>query len=309
MARKPRFEFPGAIHHVFSRGNYRKVLFSEKGSGQAFEKALFEALESNNWLLHAYTIMSNHYHLLLETPEGNLSSGMQWLLGTFANRFNRFRNESGHVFQGRFKSKLVEPGESLRRVADYIHLNPVRAGIVSVKSLSNYAFSSYARFWRAKPRPRLIRKCFLAELGLPDSLQGMQAYEQWLNARNDKNLNKLTELLDQFQGTWIIGSLEYKEKIVSQFSGMKLAKDWAGEELQDLVQGKCENIIRKELVRRGITEEEICASPKLAQWKIEISRLLRRQTSVSNPWIALRLNMGHPSNVSRYLKKMPKSKG
>ena len=96
MSRRPRLEFAGAIYHVLSRGNYRKELF-EDGGARLFGKTLFEASAKCGWLLHAYVIMSNHYHLAVETPEGNLVEGMRWLQGTFGIRFNALRGEHGHV--------------------------------------------------------------------------------------------------------------------------------------------------------------------------------------------------------------------
>src|SRR5512147_1697273 len=103
MARKLRLEFPGACYHVINRGNYRADIFKTEGAKAAFEACLFEACEKSNWVLHAYVLMSNHYHLALETPDGNLVAGMQWLQATFANRFNKLRGERGHLFQGRYK--------------------------------------------------------------------------------------------------------------------------------------------------------------------------------------------------------------
>jgi putative transposase len=100
MARKPRLEFAGAIYHVLSRGNYRKELFDDD-SARLFEKTLFEASAKCGWLLHAYVIMSKHYHLAVETPEGNLLEGMRWLQGTFGIRFNALRGERGDVFSMR----------------------------------------------------------------------------------------------------------------------------------------------------------------------------------------------------------------
>jgi hypothetical protein len=88
MARKPRLEFEGAIYHIINRGNYREVVFGTKGVAGAFKKALIEAAEKYQWVIHAYVVMSNHFHLAVETPEGNLVSGMAWLQGTYANRFN-----------------------------------------------------------------------------------------------------------------------------------------------------------------------------------------------------------------------------
>src|SRR3954468_7057421 len=124
MARKLRLEYEGALYHVINRGNYRTAIFGTKGARAAFLKCLGEACVKSKWVVHAYVLMSNHYHLALETPEGNLVEGMRWLQSTFANRFNRYRGERGHVFQGRYKALLVEDSEGLGAVAHYIHLNP-----------------------------------------------------------------------------------------------------------------------------------------------------------------------------------------
>ncbi|MCW5550350.1 MAG: transposase [Opitutaceae bacterium] len=103
MARKLRLEFPGACYHIINRGNYRADIFRTEGAQAAFEGCVFEACVKSGWLLHAFVIMSNHYHLALETPAGNLVAGMQWLQATFANRFNKLRGERGHLFQGRYR--------------------------------------------------------------------------------------------------------------------------------------------------------------------------------------------------------------
>src|SRR6187549_4194464 len=143
MARKLRLEFPGACYHVINRGNYRADIFSSEKTKAAFEACLFEACEKSGWLLHAFVIMRNHYHLVIETPLGNIVTGMHWLQSTFGNRFNRFRGEHGHMFQGRYKALLVEPGDHLGMVCHYVHLNPVRAGASTVAHLDRYRHSSY----------------------------------------------------------------------------------------------------------------------------------------------------------------------
>jgi len=132
MARKLRVEFPGAVYHVINRGNYRADIFATAGARQAFMRCLGEVCKKSGWRLHAYVLMRHHYHLALETPAGNLVEGMQWLQATFANRFNNLRRERGHLFQGRYKALLAEPGEALGHVCHYLPLNPVRAGVVTV---------------------------------------------------------------------------------------------------------------------------------------------------------------------------------
>ena len=109
MPRKHRLEYPGAIYHIIYRGNYRRPIFETDKTKKAFECCLFEACEKSAWVLHTFIVMGNHYHLTLETPQGNLIAGMHWLQGTFANRFNRLRKEHGHLFEGRYKAILVDP--------------------------------------------------------------------------------------------------------------------------------------------------------------------------------------------------------
>jgi putative transposase len=170
-------ESAGAFYHVLNRGNYRQELFTVGQSGQQFEETLFEACGRFGWRLHAYVLMSNHYHLALETPEPNLAVGMQWLQSTFANRFNRLVRERGHVFQGRFKSLVVQDGAALLAVVNYIHLNPVGAGIVTVQNLRRYAMSSFPKhFWAKRKRPACLRNAtWLWEAGrLKPTSRGMR---------------------------------------------------------------------------------------------------------------------------------------
>src|SRR5476649_676441 len=138
MPRKLRLEFPDACYHVINRGNYRRNLFEPPGAAESFEHCLFEACTRFGWRLHAFVIMRNHFHLAVETPEPNLSEGMKWLQGTWAMRFNRFRDECGRPFQGRYKALHVEPGHAVAQVAHSIHLNPSRAGVVTTEKLADY---------------------------------------------------------------------------------------------------------------------------------------------------------------------------
>src|ERR1043166_624960 len=102
MARRLRIQYEGALYHVINRGNYQRDVFETAGAAQAFVTTLEEASAQNDWRVPAYVVMRNHYHLAIETPKANLVDGMQWLQGTLAVRFNRYRNEKGHLFQGRY---------------------------------------------------------------------------------------------------------------------------------------------------------------------------------------------------------------
>ena len=142
MPRKPRIESSDGTYHVINRGNYQRAIFESEGARLSFEKTLFESCERFGWRLLAFCLMDNHFHLCLSTPLGNLSAGMAWLQGTYAKRFNGYRSLVGHLFQGRFKSLAVEPGTHLINLIDYIHLNPVRAGLTSVESRNHYRGTS-----------------------------------------------------------------------------------------------------------------------------------------------------------------------
>lgn len=181
MPRKQRIEYPGAIYHIISRGNYRKDLFTHEMTAEAFERAIFEAAERCGWKLYAYVIMSNHYHLAIETPDPNMVEGMRWLQSTFATRFNRFRNERGHVFQGRYKSLLVNEDRPLLGLINYIHLNPVRAKLCTVDELKGHALSSYPKYFKRKAPPSLKRTTLLGLCDLPDTLGGMRKYVDPMN--------------------------------------------------------------------------------------------------------------------------------
>ncbi|MDD5747640.1 MAG: transposase [Actinomycetota bacterium] len=141
MARPLRIEFPGAVYHITARGNAKQDIFLDNKDFLDFLYILCSVVKRYNWILHAYCLMSNHYHLLVETPEGNLSIGMRQLNGTFTQQFNRRHKRVGHLFQGRYKAILVDKDSYLLELCRYIVLNPVRAGIV--RSPKYWQWSNY----------------------------------------------------------------------------------------------------------------------------------------------------------------------
>ena len=164
MARKLRIQYPGALYHIINRGNYRTDIFETAGATEAFERTLAEACGQYRWLVHAWVLMRNHYHVALETPLPNLVAGMQWLQGTFAARFNRYRGKRGHLFQGRYKAILLEDSNAVFRVANYIHLNPVRAKISPPSEVGKFRWSSLAFLPAACVRHGLSLRAFLGKL-------------------------------------------------------------------------------------------------------------------------------------------------
>ena len=141
MSRPIRLEYAGALYHITSRGNERKPIFKDEADFELFLEVLGEVCDRHNWVIHSWCLMTNHYHLLLETPDANLSAGMRQLNGVYTVRFNRRYGRVGHLFQGRYKGILVDKSAYLLELNRYIVLNPVRAGMVD--SPRKWLWSSY----------------------------------------------------------------------------------------------------------------------------------------------------------------------
>lgn len=157
MARPLRLEFTGALYHITSRGDRREDIYEDDTDRKTFLSVLNNICDTYNWVCHAYCLMGNHYHLLIETPDANLSRGMRQLNGVYTQKYNRAHGRVGHVFQGRYKAILVEKENYLLELSRYIVLNPVRAGMT--RSARDWPWSSY----RATVGQRKGLKCLNAE--------------------------------------------------------------------------------------------------------------------------------------------------
>src|SRR5579863_6396812 len=156
MPRKLRIEYAGAIYHVMNRGDRREDIFKDDADRERFLAILGEACGKTQWQIHAYCLMRNHFHLVIETPQPNLVAGMKWLLGVYTKRFNIRHKQCGHLFAGRYKALIVDgSGDGyLQTVCDYVHLNPVRAKMLADnQKLFAYRWSS-CREYLKPPRKR-----------------------------------------------------------------------------------------------------------------------------------------------------------
>ena len=141
MARPLRIQYPFAVYHITGRGNEKKAIFRNDSDRALFLNILAQAVKRYHWLCHAYCLMDNHYHLLIETPDGNLSRGMRQLNGVYTQAFNRLHKRAGHLFQGRYKAILIQKDSHLLEVIRYVVVNPVRAGLCT--NPQHYPWSSY----------------------------------------------------------------------------------------------------------------------------------------------------------------------
>jgi putative transposase len=301
VARKLRIQHEGAIYHVINRGNYRHDVFASSGAAQAFALVIGETCALFHWRLHAYVIMRNHYHLALETPEPNLVEGMHWLQSTFATRFNRLRSERGHLFQGRYQALLIEDGAAVLRVANYIHLNPVRAGLVAAEKIADFRWSSLYAFARGHRPKFLVADHVLGELGYADSRSGWKSYVDHLIALAADPVEQRRQQFSELSKGWAIGTDGWRKALAKDHAHLALAVGVARAELQEIKNARHTAELEQALRDEGKTSEDVASDRKGAPWKIAIAARMRATTGASHAWIAEALRMGSPSSVRVYL--------
>jgi len=179
MSRPLRLEFAGALYHVTARGDRREDIYESDTDRRLFLNVLGSVCERYNWVCHAYCLMSNHYHLLIETPDANLSKGMRQLNGVYTQAFNRSNDRVGHVFQGRYKSILVDKQSYLLELARYIVLNPVRAEMV--RSARDWRWSSYRATAGQVSAPKWLSVDWLLASFGSKKANAVAAYKQFVS--------------------------------------------------------------------------------------------------------------------------------
>ena len=184
MARPLRIEYPGALYHVTTRGNARQDIYLVDKDRLDFLRMLGDVVERKSWICHAYCLMTNHYHAFLQTPEPNLSSGMQLLNGRYGQAFNRAHDRKGHVLEGRYKAILVEKEPYLLELARYIVLNPVRAGLA--QNPEDWRWSSYRAMCREAPSPPWLESDWLLRQFGDDPEEAIKAYRRFVEAGKDR---------------------------------------------------------------------------------------------------------------------------
>lgn len=304
MARPLRIEYPGAIYHVLSRGDRREAIVKDDGDRNLFLDILARTCGRTAWEIHAYCLMSNHFHLVVETPRSNLGAGMQWFLGSYTQQFNRRHGLSGHLFGGRYKALLVDGREGvyLRQVCDYVHLNPVRAGIVGSKAtVHSYPWSSYAHYLRsARRRPAWLRTDrLLGEHGIAsDGVRGAREFSRRMEALREE-ANRPQELQPIRRG-WKLGREDFLDWILEKVE-LRPAEAHPRRERDETEESKARRILGQEIKRLGWTKAELERRKKGDPVKVALARRLRAETAVSLRWIAEHLHMGTWSNVSNRL--------
>ncbi|MBI4664553.1 MAG: transposase [Verrucomicrobia bacterium] len=311
MARKLRVEYPGAVYHVMNREDWREPIFREEEDRRRFLLTLGEACGKTGWKVHALCLMANHFHLVVETPRGNLVAGMKWFLGTYTGRFNRRHKLLGHLFSGRYKALVVDGSGSgyLKTVCDYVHLNPARAKLLSPEQpLRAYLWSSWPEYLK-RPVQRwswLSVERLLGEYHIPkDSAAGRRQLEQALEERRAAEAGVDHQSLRR---GWCLGRESFRKELLGQMKE-RLGAEHYGAERHETMEAHAEGIVRQELKRRGWDEEELGRRAKGDAHKVKMAVRLRAETAVTVKWIAERLQMGAPGYVNHLLYRRRKAKG
>lgn len=317
MPRSLRIEKENGVYHIINRGNYRQDLFINEGAHSSFETCLFEACEKCEWVLEGFCVMTNHFHLVVRTPKGNLIYGMKWLQSTFANRYHHYRKVHGKLFQGRYKSLIVEEDSHLGALLHYVHLNPVRARMVTVEQLKEYRWSSYWYLFNKRARPAFLDCSGALEAagGLADTPKGRQQYMNYLKWLSTDDTAQKEMSFDKMCRGWALGTKAFKKALLEEVEQDEEADEsevvprYDGGNLREANELRWEMLLDKGLAAMGQHANSILNEPKSAVWKVSLAALLKQKTSATNVWITKQLNMGTPDAVSRYVSEFRKADG
>jgi len=294
MGRPLRIEYPGALYHLTSRGNERRKIFRDDSDKVKFLEILEEYHDRFGILLHGYVLMDNHYHLIMETPQGNLLKVMHGINSRYTGYFNRKYKRSGHLFQGRYKGILVEKEAYLHKLSKYVHLNPVRAGMVEWPEM--YPWSSYPGFIRKSKAIKWVEYAGILSTISPDIVVARREYKKFVKeGLNEKQESPVQELCGQI----ILGGEKFVEKIKSMLNMETISQEIV--ERKSL--GKCpsaEAILESVASAFDVKKESLKekALKKTTARKMAIY-LMKRHTGLGNAEIGEIFGGLHYSAVSK----------
>ncbi len=292
MPRRLRIQYPGAIYHVMARGNGRQDIVRDHEDSDRLQQELGRAVGRCGWKVYAFVILSNHFHLVLKTPRPNLARGMQTFLSTYANAWARRHRFCGHVFQGRYRTELVEDESYLWTVTRYVHLNPVRARLVEHPAA--WRWSSYPGYanrgrrldWVAADE---LLASWAGEFGGSDPAG---VYRRYVTAGLEEP--PPSPWLEARQG-WILGSPDFVARLGDLVRGVpshvprREARLLQGVGIEKVIEVVCRGyqVEESELSRRGSRHEARAA----------LAYLARQHTTASHSELAERLGLSRPDSV------------
>jgi REP element-mobilizing transposase RayT len=274
MARPLRIEYEGAFYHVTARGNEKKRIFFSKSDCLRFKEYLKEAQKKYGYQLHCYALMTNHYHLLLETPEANLAKVMHYVNASYTGYVNRRRRRSGHLFQGRYKAILIDRDRYLLELSRYVHLNPVRAKVAAKPE--DYPYTSY-RSYISKAEDSIVYRDLILGMISKDRKRAPIRYRAFVEGTTRKDFENP---LKDVYGGMILGSPGFIKQVLRQLKDRIVHREDIshGRELQtvassdDILMGLCEYF--------GVSRADVFG--KRNNYKRMAIYLLKRNTGLTN---------------------------
>ena len=303
MARQLRIQYPGAYYHVTCRGNERQRIYRDEPDYQVFLEKLAISLDVHNVSLLAYVCMTNHFHLFLTTPDGNLSEFMRHFNISYTSAFNRRHKRSGHLYQGRFKAILVDADAYLKEVSRYIHLNPVRIkkyarlpAEETKRILSGYPYSSLKGYTHLNARVEFVNYQKVLGCFRGDTAEGRRQYRQFVY---DGLKEKAPNPFDESRKKGIFGSSGFMEYIRKRYIDKDILN---GRETPELKAAR-EVLEPAELIRRycqqiNVDESEICRKGRSSVERAILMELLYRCCNLTQPEIGRLIDRMDYSSVS-----------
>ncbi|MGB0644276.1 MAG: transposase, partial [Akkermansiaceae bacterium] len=300
-----------------SRGDHQELIYRNDKDRIRFLETLGECCEKTGWLVHAYVLKGNHYHLLLETPEANLVTGMKWFQGVYTPRFNARHRLFGHLFQGRYETLVVDPeDEYFATVGSYIHLNPERANLVHpvFGGLAKYRWSSFPE--NLKPRRKrpkwLVTEDLYSIVGIErEDPTGRRRFEAWTDAQAWDCARGNNEQLEQewkkVRRGWYLGSETFKEKLLSKLEGIlegHQRDSQSGGAKRERGEVAAPQWFRMASEHLKLNGDALAKLKKGDERKLVLAWGLRTQFMVSCKWVTSLLHMGDPSRVSAAVKQV-----
>ncbi len=282
-----------------------------------FLETLTEVCARAGWVIHAFVLMDDHYHILLETPGPNLVVGMKWFQGTYTQRSNARRKIREHLFQGRYRALMVDNGSDayFPLLSSYIHLDPARAGLFDLKSgdLSDFVWSSYPLYLRASKRPEwLCVERVLNCHGAEDTRKGRVWYRQYIKQLVDeivgsKGPYQMGPNWSKIRHGWCLGSNAFRDSLLDRLDALRSKRkrsSFSGPEVQMHDERRAMRLLSVCLKQLGLTNKTLKSLPKGASEKKALIWYIRSKTTVSNDRLSEHIFCGHPNNIPRSINEV-----
>lgn len=294
MARPLRIEFEGAVYHVTARGNERRKIFFSKKDYEKFKEYIADAREKYGFILHGYVFMTNHYHLLIETPEKNLSKIMHYINSSYTTYTNVKRKRSGHLFQGRFKSIVVDKDSYLLELSRYLHLNPVRAKLV--EKPEEYRYSSYVSYISAHGETLVTRSSILEMLNAKEN-EARKRYKAFVENAMGKEVESPVA---KVYGGMILGSDSFIRDILKRIEEGQLEKEAVSHRRALRTNVGVETVLTEVCKHCGISREEVAIASQSEVRKLFVYLAKKHTVATTREVAALLGDMRYAAVAKMY---------